>query len=91
MNRNKLITKINIAMPEANASMSEEFNGETGCIWFRGSEEITASGTPVFDMYYHSETLGVNPILEEILSDAGWYGEAHDAGTLLAYQFLADQ
>lgn len=86
MKRKALINKINKLIPEARAVSSEEWDGDTGYIWFRGSEDYErATGVPIFDYWNQGETFGVNPRLNEILEDAGWYAEPNDPGTLMAY------
>ena len=86
MKRAALIKKINKLIPEAKAIPSEEWGRSKGAIYFRGSESYDSEGMPIFDYWNMGETFGVNPRLAKILDDAGWYGEALDAGTLMAFQ-----
>jgi hypothetical protein len=86
MNQSTLIAKINKAIPEALAVPASEFSGresDSG-IWFRGSEDCAADGNRIFD-YYNMNNM-FHPILNKIITDAGWFASPHDAGTLMAYK-----
>jgi hypothetical protein len=81
-----LVDKINRLIPEAKAIESEAFGWPEGGIYFRGSEDyVEATGVPIFDYWNPGETFGVNPVLNQILEDAGWFAEPNDPGTLLAW------
>jgi hypothetical protein len=89
MKTKDLIKKINKLIPEAKAVRASDFyndNSRDG-IWFRGSEDYASDGLLIFDYYeeyaIHSK---IHPTLEKILTDAGWYGEPYDAGTLMAWR-----
>ena len=84
MNRNTLIKLINKEMPEAEASPSEDFNGNEGGIWFRGSEDFHQDEF-IYNIYYNSATMGVHVKLDEILKEHGWFAEPYDSGTLFAW------
>lgn len=86
MNRNNLINLIDSQMPSAMPTPSEEFDGRKGAIWFRGSEYDAGDGRTVMDMHEFANSFGVHPKLEILLETNGWYGEAYDAGTLMAYK-----
>tara|TARA_R100000426_G_C4750712_1_gene83222 strand:- start:278 stop:562 length:285 start_codon:yes stop_codon:yes gene_type:complete len=92
MKEGALIKKLNKLYPDVKATRlvewggknSEYFNYYEG-IWFRGSEDSMAvDGLPLYDCY---EEFGfeINPKIEKILNDAGWFAEPYDAGTLFAY------
>jgi hypothetical protein len=75
-----LVDRINRLIPEARAIEDGD------AIYFMGSEDyVKATGVPIFDYWNQGETFGVNPDLNKILEDAGWFAEAYDAGTLKAY------
>ena len=86
MKRAALIKKINKVIPEAKAAPSEEFGWDKGAILFLGSDGgyVEETGAPIFD-YYRICGWDVNPTLEEILEEAGWFAEPNDPGTLFAY------
>jgi hypothetical protein len=75
-----LVDRINRLIPEAAAVE----DGDS--IYFMGSEDYErATGIPIFDYWNQGDTFGVNPKLNKILDDAGWFAEPLDAGTLKAY------
>lgn len=80
-----LIAKLNKMFPEVNAVPREDFDGQEGGIWFRGSEDSLANGERVYDHYNMDWNWGMNPRIEAVLMNAGWYSEAYDAGTCMAY------
>jgi hypothetical protein len=82
------IDKLNKKFPGCDAAPMVEFNGrETDGIWFRNSEGHSLSdGLPMFDPYYWDEsTFGTHPKVEAALKSLGYYSEAYDSGTLMAY------
>ena len=90
MNRDKLIRLINKEMPEAKAVESEDFNGSSGGIWFRGSEDWH-DDEPIFNAYCEptmcqTNCLGVHVKLDAILDEHGWHAEPYDSGTLFAWK-----
>ena len=85
MNRNKLIKLINTEMPEARAVPSEDFNGNDGGIWFRGSEDCHEDEY-IYNIYSNQCTRGVHMKLDEILDEHGWFAEPYDSGTLMAWK-----
>ncbi len=44
------------------------------------------NGESAFSYHYYEENGGVNPDMEKILNDHGWWFEWHDAGTIMLYQ-----
>ena len=81
----KMIDILNDKFPGCNAVSTEEWDGRSGGIWFRGTESCTVDDMPFFNLEVYQDTFGVNPAVDKLLSYHGWYGEAHDAGTLMAY------
>lgn len=83
----KKIDKLNEMFPYLNAVCTTEWDGVAGGIWFRQEGALHPDGRPYFD-YYSGDPereFGVHPALVEALSEMGLHGEAHDAGTLMAY------
>tara|TARA_R100001082_G_scaffold24472_1_gene11964 strand:+ start:438 stop:716 length:279 start_codon:yes stop_codon:yes gene_type:complete len=87
LTENALIKRINKLMPEAKPIKASEFYDDTEVvgIWFKGSEDYASDDLRIFD-YYEEFGYDIHPKLEKILTNAGWYGEPHDAGTLMAYE-----
>ena len=88
MKTKDLIKKINKLIPQAKAVKASDFynDSSTDGIWFKGSEDYCkADDLPIFD-YYEEFGHSIHPTLEKILTDAGWYGEPYDAGTLMAWR-----
>jgi hypothetical protein len=81
MKQQKLIDTINELFPKANAVPMEEWDGSDEGIWFPGSEEVHSDDLPIFDFY----GFGCHPEINSILTNAGWFYEPHDAGTMMAY------
>jgi hypothetical protein len=40
----------------------------------------------MFDRYYWEDTFGTHPDIEKALNKLGFYSEAYDSGTLMAYR-----
>ena len=81
-----VITKLNKQFPGCNAVPSEEFDGSDGGIWFRNSEGCYLSDEmPMFDIYLHTDSFGTHPDFEAALEKMGFFSEAYDSGTLMAY------
>ena len=88
MKTKDLIKKINKLIPQAKAVKASDFynDSSTDGIWFKGSEDYCkADDLPIFD-YYEEFGHSIHSKLEKILTDAGWYGEPYDAGTLMAWR-----
>ena len=87
LNQNSLIKRINKLMPEAQAVKASEFYNDSSRdgIWFKGSEDFSKDDLRIFD-YYEEYGYSIHPKLDKILTNAGWYGEPYDAGTLMAYE-----
>lgn len=85
MKREKLISLINKKLPAANPVPSEEFDGQTGGVWIRGSEAIAHDGLRIFDYYTMCDQM-VHPKLEKILEGSGWFWEPLDAGTIFLWK-----
>ena len=87
----ELIQRLNKKWPQLGATTSAEFFGdESDYIWFKNSEEALHDNGHAFmvgDMRDNSQYLfGTLRILEDFLSQNGYYSEAYDSGTLLAYR-----
>lgn len=83
MSTTALINKINAAFPAALAVPAEDFHGRPGDgIWFRGSEDQIGDRL-LFE--YDNIEQEVHPEVEAILTQAGWFAEPYDSGTLMAY------
>lgn len=84
MNKNKttdeVIKIINTKYPQLRAVPSEDFDGSTDGIWFKGTESSDFEGLPVL------EDSMVNEKLDKFLNSLGFCGQPYDAGTLLAYR-----
>ena len=86
-----LIKRLNKKWPQLGATTSAEFFGdESDYIWFKNSEEALHDNGHAFmvgDMRDNSQYLfGTLRILEDFLAQNGYYSEAYDSGTLLAYR-----
>lgn len=84
----KMIDILNNAFPGCNAVSTEEWDGRSGGIWFRGTESCEVDDMPFYDglAQHFWNTFGVNPAVEKLLNYHGWYAEAYDSGTLMAYK-----
>tara|TARA_R110002153_G_scaffold31846_1_gene96769 strand:+ start:425 stop:700 length:276 start_codon:yes stop_codon:yes gene_type:complete len=84
-----LIEKLNKAVPECNAVDTEEWNGNKGGIWFKGSEDITEDDIRIFDPWISSEEQGasysIHPAVFKLVTENGFYFEPWDNGTMMAY------
>ena len=64
---------------------TDEFYGEKGDvngIW------VAAEYTPNLFNYYNDDwmdTFGINPSINELVEDSGWFFEWHDAGTMMVW------
>ena len=81
----KMIDILNDQFPGCNAVSTEEWDGKSGGIWFRGTEDCEINDMPLYHPEVFMDTFGVNPAVEKVLSYHGWYAEPYDAGTLMAY------
>ncbi len=81
----ELIDILNNKFPGCNAVSTEDWDGRTGGIWFRGTESCEINELPLFNQEIFADTMGVNTALDKLLSYHGWYGEPYDSGTLMAY------
>jgi hypothetical protein len=87
----ELIQRINRKWPQLGATTSAEFFGDdSDSIWFKNSEEALHDNGHAFmdnNMRDNSQYLfGTLRILEDFLAQNGYYSEAYDSGTLLAYR-----
>tara|TARA_R110002153_G_scaffold230607_2_gene383826 strand:- start:5081 stop:5389 length:309 start_codon:yes stop_codon:yes gene_type:complete len=87
----ELIQRINRKWPQLGATKSSEFFAdESDFIWFKNSEEALHDNGHAFmvgDMRDDPQYLfGTLRILEDFLAQNGYYSEAYDSGTLLAYR-----
>ena len=85
MKTEKLIAKLEKMFPESKPVCTVEWDGREGGIWFRGSEDVLADGERVFDHYNVDWNYCMNPQIDRVLDEAGWYAEPYDAGTCMAY------
>ena len=87
MTLQKAIDTLNQKFPGCDAVPVVEFNGrETDGIWFRNSEGYSLSDGPMIDTYYWEDTFGTHPKVEAALKSLGYFSEAYDSGTLMAYK-----
>ena len=87
----ELIQRINRKWPQLGATTSAEFFGDdSNSIWFKHSEDALHENGHAFmvgDMRDDPQYLfGTLRILEDFLAQNGYYSEAYDSGTLLAYR-----
>ena len=92
MNRHLLMKKLQTVFPKMWMKLGEEFDGNhKGTIWTGEGSEDT-EGMSLFDYYAYDMdpqerfyTMGVRNTLQTILSDAGWYAEFYDGGTVFIF------
>jgi hypothetical protein len=62
--------------------ISEDFDWSTGRIWIAADDN-----TKLFNYYSERwvDTFGVNPKLNKLVEDNGWYFEWYDAGTMMVW------
>ena len=87
----ELVQRINRKWPQLGATTSAEFfSNDSKGIWFKNSETAfhkTGHAFMVGDMRDDANYLfGTLRILENFLNKNGYYSEAYDSGTLLAYR-----
>ena len=68
------------------ADASDFYGREANGIWLRGTESQIINGHRVYDEDMFFKEGGVNPELEALLKEHGWYGEPYDSGTLFAWE-----
>ena len=88
MKLEKAINALNQKFPGCDAASTQEFNGrDVDGIWFKNSDQYCLKdGLPMFDRYYWEDTFGTHPDIEKALNKLGFYSEAYDSGTLMAYR-----
>lgn len=92
ISREKLIAKLEKAYPDMFLRTTEEFSGSKGGIWTSGEEPPEdKDGLPLFDYWaedYQEKyyVFGVRVHLHNFLKRNGWYGEWHDAGTMMLWK-----
>ena len=90
MKTSTLIERLNKAIPICNAVDTEEWDGNKGGIWFKGSEEVTEDYIQIFDPWLWSDEQGtpysVHPAVYKLVTDNGFHFEPYDNGTMMAYK-----
>lgn len=94
MNPQDLIKELNDTFPRLQAVSTEEWDGNAGGIWFKGTDNALLDGEPQFYNAYSFEAdpreevwiMGVRKDLHEFLKSRGWFAEPYDSGTLMAWQ-----
>ena len=67
---------------------TEDFDGSEGGIWVSGENGDTYKGRRIFDYYtedYKNYEFGVYIPFAKEMRKRGWYGEWHDAGTMMIW------
>lgn len=91
--RNKMMQIIQENYPKLSLRTTEEFDGSTDGIWVSGTEDRNEAkdGFSLFDYYSQDYAekryiFGVHKEIREILEQNGWYGQWHDAGTMMFWE-----
>jgi len=92
LNRDQLIELLEKKYSKLKPRTTEEFDGSPDGIWIAGDDSsITAKdGKRLFDYHTQDRTelkyiMGVHKEFNQVLANAGWYGEWYDAGTLMVW------
>ncbi len=90
--REGLMVILETKYPKLFLRTTEEFDGSKGGIWTSGENGDKAKdGKLLFDYYTQDGgevhyVFGIHKEIRTILEANGWYGQWHDAGTLMFYE-----
>lgn len=87
LTKQELIDLLNEKYKEIGATDAAEFYGhESDGVWLKGTETQIINGHRVYDDNAFFQQDGVNPELESLFKENGWYGEPYDSGTLMVWK-----